>query len=175
MTFSKLRNQVDALMIKYATELEVYRTQPIVQQFCDEMADAVTGSDTGPGKPVLEWARTLVQRFSGRGFRLRNFPRFYDYLVRCLDCWLLPLANDVQRLILPKARDRSLIPRSLQEVPFRPRRVWPPGMGYFAPILKALAARSAGRYRSMNSAPVSGTHALRYRPAVPATAFRATP
>ena len=45
MTFTQLKNQVDALCRKYATELEIYRATPLALELCDEMADALTEVD----------------------------------------------------------------------------------------------------------------------------------
>ena len=118
MTFTQLRIQVDALCRRYATVLEVYRLRPLAQEFCDEMADSVTGTIRGPKLPVLEWAQILHRRMTSRGFHPRNFAALNNYLDRCLDRRVIPQANDVLRRLLPKAAQRGLIPRSVQPVPF---------------------------------------------------------
>ena len=123
MTFSQLRTQVDALCRKYATELEVYRLRLLALDFCDEMAGAMPKTkvpDNNPARSLLllEWAQILLKRMIDRGFRVRNFLDFHNYLGRCLDRRVFPQANEVLRNLLPKAAERGLIPRSAQPVPF---------------------------------------------------------
>ena len=118
MTFTQIRIQVDVLSRKYATELQVYRARSIALQFCDEMADAVTGSKPGPQRPLLEWALILQKRLNERGIRLKNFLSLYDYLESCLDRRILPQVNDVLRSLMPQAALRGLIPRSIRNIPF---------------------------------------------------------
>ena len=118
MTLSQIRSQVEALKRKYAAELEVYRLRELAHEFCGEMTEAVTGSRPGPILPALNWTRILFKRMSDRGFRLKNFVTLYDYLKRCLHRRVLPQVNGVLRSLLPKAAERSLIPRSIKPVPF---------------------------------------------------------
>ena len=118
MTYNQLRTQVDALCRKFATELEAYRLRPLVQDFCDEMADAVTGDKPGPVLPLMDWVQVLFRRMTGRGFRPHNLMALCGYLERCLDGRVLPQPNDVLRTLLPKAAQRGLVPRSLEPVPF---------------------------------------------------------
>ena len=123
MTFSQLRTQVDALCRKYATELEVYRLRLLAHDFCDEMAVTMPKTkvpDKIPARSLLllEWARILLKRMIDRGFRVKNFLGFHNYLERCLDRRVFPQASEVLRNLLPKAAERGLIPRSDQPVPF---------------------------------------------------------
>ena len=118
MSFSQLRTQVDALCRKYAAQLEVYRLRPLAQDFCDDMANAVTGDKPGPHLSLLEWTQVLFKRMTARGFRPRRLLVLHDYLKRCLEARVLPQANDVLRSLLPKAAERGLVPRSFQPVPF---------------------------------------------------------
>ena len=148
MTFTQLRNQVDALCRKYAAELEIYRARPLALEFCDEITNAVTGSDPAPKLAPLKWVQVLLQRFTRRGLRFRSFKGLFDYLQRCLNGLLLPQVNGVLRSLFPKARDRGLIPRSHTQVPFRPGRHWKPGMGYFAQALLDTAKASHARSRN---------------------------
>ena len=149
MTFARLRIQVDSLMRKYDTELQLYRAAPLALELCDRMADAVT-----PGRPNSkltcdEWAFNLFRKLRDQGIRVRGYVRLSDYLNGCLRKLLLPQVSDVLRSLFPKAADRGLIPRSRTEVPFWPRRVWKPGKGYFAQTLAdaARAARARLGYR----------------------------
>ena len=123
MTFSQLRTQVDALCRKYATELEVYRLRLLALDFCDEMADTMPKTkvpDKNPARSVLllEWARILLKRMIDRGFRVKNFLDFHNYLERCLDRRVFPQTSEVLRNLLPKAAESGLIPRSDQPVSF---------------------------------------------------------
>ena len=138
MNLSQIRREVEALMCKYATELELYRMRPHALQFCDEMTGAVTGPITGPGRPVLEWAHAFFQRLQEHGFRLRTFMGLSDYLERCLDRRVLPQVNEVLRSLLPKAVAKGLIPRSSYDpVPIPDRQPaldsGPDGEDTFAP------------------------------------------
>ena len=118
MSFSHLRSQVDALCRKYAVELEAYRLRSVALEFCDDMADAVTGERNGPKLPLDDWALLFMRRMSDRGFRPRGLPALLNYLSRCLDQRVLPQCNNVLRAILPTAARRGLIPRSIDPVPF---------------------------------------------------------
>jgi len=149
MTFARLRIQVDSLMRKYDTELQLYRAAPLALELCDQMADAVT-----PGRPNSKLtcddrAFNLFRKLRDQGIRVRGHVRLCDYLNSCLNKLFLPQLSDVLRSLFPKAANRGLIPRSRQEVPFWPRRVWKPGMGYFAQTLAdaAGAARARRGYR----------------------------
>ena len=134
-TYAKLRSQVDALCRKYAAELEVYRLGKVTRQFCDEMAETLTGPETvtvedsaemddtvvrtesGPPKPLLDWNKELFQRIKDRGYghRQKRLMAVYNYLKRCLKDRLLPRSRDVLRALLPKAAVRGLIPRYLED------------------------------------------------------------
>lgn len=118
MTLTQIRTQVYALCRKYATELRVYRARLVSLEFCDEMAEAVTGSKPGPRRSLFEWTRILHERLNQRGIRLKNFLSLYGYLESCLDRRILPQVNDVLRVLMPKAAQRGLIPRSVQTIPF---------------------------------------------------------
>ena len=147
MTFIQIRNQVDALCRKYATELEIYRATPLALELCDEMADALTPGRPNPKLACSDWAWILFKRLRDRGIRVKGHFHLCDYLSRCLERLLLPQVNDVLRSLFPKARDQGLLPPSRIEVPFHHRRVWKPGMGYFIATLTdaALAARARSR------------------------------
>ena len=145
MTFTRLKNIVETLKQKYATELAVYRATPFALELCDQMADAVT-----PGKPksnlsINRYALNLFNRLHDRGIRVTSHLRLSDYLADCLDKLLLPQVNDVLRSIFPKAAERGLIPRSRIEIPFRPRRLWERGMGYFIAALDDSASADRAR------------------------------
>ena len=142
MTFAQLRNQVNSLMRKYHTEIEVYRATPMALELCDEMADAVTPGRPNPNLTCDDWAWTLFKRLRDRGIRVSSHLGLYDYLADCLEKLVLPQLNDVLRSLFPKARSRGLIPRSREEVRFWPRRTWQQGRGYFPQTL-ADAARAA--------------------------------
>ena len=105
MTFARLRTQVDSLMRKYDTQLQLYRAAPLALELCDRMADAVTPGRPNPRLSCDDWAFNLFR----------------------------------------KLRDRGIIPRSRIEVPFWPRRVWKPGMGYFAQTLTDAAGATRAR------------------------------
>ena len=49
---ARLRNIVDTLKCKYATELAVYRARPLALELCDQMADVVTPGRPGPPPPA---------------------------------------------------------------------------------------------------------------------------
>ena len=149
MTFTRLRSQVDSLMRKYATELQVYRATPLALELCDQMADAVTPGRPNPELTCDDWAFNLFRKLRDQGIRVRGHVRLCDYLNDCLRKLLLPQLSDVLRSLFPKAAARGLIPRSRMEVPFWPRRNWKPGMGYFAQTLTdaAGAARARRGYR----------------------------
>ena len=149
MTFARLRTQVDSLMRKYDTELQLYRAAPLALELCDRMADAVTPGRPNPELACDDWAFNLFRKLREQGIRVRGHVRLSDYLNGCLRKLLLPQVSDVLRSLFPKAADRGLIPRSRTEVPFWPRRVWKPGKGYFAQTLAdaAGAARARLGYR----------------------------
>lgn len=149
MTFARLRIQVDSLMRKYDTELQLYRAAPLALELCDRMADAVTPGRPNPELTCDGWAFNLFRKLRDQGIRVRGHVRLSDYLNDCLRKLLLPQVSDVLRSLFPKAADRGLIPRSRMEVPFWPRRNWKPGMGYFAQTLAdaAGAVRARRGYR----------------------------
>ena len=118
MTLSQIRNQVEALCIKYAAELEVYRLRSVAQEFCDDMAEAATRPEQAPPMDLMEWTQVFFQRMTAGRFRPRNLLSLYDYLGICLDRRILPQANDLLRSILPAAARRGLIPRSQLSIPF---------------------------------------------------------
>ena len=118
MTFTQIRNQVNTLMRKYATEVAVYRARPLALEFCDEMTAAVTGEKPGPKLSLMQWAKVLHNRLTERGLHVRASTGLYDYLKRCLDRRALPQLNDTLRSLFPKAAKRGLIPRSIQPVSF---------------------------------------------------------
>ena len=149
MTFARLRSQVDSLMRRYTTELEIYRATPLALELCDQMADAVTPGRPNPALTCDDWAFNLFKKLRDRGIRVKGHVRLCDYLNECLGKLLLPQISDVLRSLFPAAADRGLVSRSRIEVPFWPRRVWKPGMGYFAQTLTdaAGAARARRGYR----------------------------
>ena len=120
MTLSQIRRLVDSLKQKYADELEVYRLRPVAQQFCDDMANAVTGRKRGRRRSIDEWAEIFFKRVRERGLRPQHgLAHLSSYLERCLDLRVLPQAAEILRELLPRAARRGLIPRSVQEpVPF---------------------------------------------------------
>ena len=119
MTFSQIRRLVDSLVLKYADEIEVYRLRPVAQQFCDDMTNAVTGRKRGRPRSIPEWGNIFFQRTQERSLRIMGRARLDRYLNQCLECRVLPQANEVLRVLLPRAVRRGLIPRPIQEpVPF---------------------------------------------------------
>ncbi len=126
MSFSTLRRQVDALLLKYATKVQIYRLCPHALDLCDEMTEAVTGPITTPPKSVpksvMAWASDFFRRLREHGLRLWDFIPLADYLDECLQRRVLPQVNNVLRSILPKAAAKGLIPRYIGEpVPFPER------------------------------------------------------
>ena len=117
-TYARLRSQVDSLMRKYATELKLYRLRPVAADFCDEMAAAVTGDKRPPAKPLTDWGLLLIRRIQDRGYRPGDLGILLRYLETCVKRRVLPQANDVLRALFPKAAGRSLIPRTLKEIPY---------------------------------------------------------
>ena len=149
MTFTQIKNQVNALCRKYATELAIYRSRTLALELCDQMADSVT-----PGRPkktlqCSDWAWILFQRLRDRGIRVKTWFRLSNYLEDCLDRLLLPQVNNVLRCLFPEAVRRGLIPRSRIEIPFRHRRTWKPRAGYFAAALADAASAQEARSRPL--------------------------
>ena len=120
MTFHQIRRLVEALKQKYADELEVYRLRPIAQQFCDDMANAVTGKKRGRRRSLDEWAEIFFKRVRERGLNpQQGLAHLSSYLERCLDRRVLPRASEILRELLPRAARRGLIPRPTENpVPF---------------------------------------------------------
>ena len=120
MTLSQIRRLVDSLMLKYADEVEVYRLQPVAQQFCDDMTNAVTGRKRGRRRSIDEWAEIFFKRVRERGLRpQQGQAHLGSYLERCLDLRVLPQASELLRELLPRAARRGLIPRSIEKpIPF---------------------------------------------------------
>ena len=145
MTFTQLRNQVNTLMHKYDTQLQLYRAAPLALELCDQMADAVTPGRPNPELTCDDWAFNLFRKLRDRDIRVRGHVRLHDYLDECLSKLYLPQLNNVLRALFPKAAQRGLIPRSRVEVPFWPRRVWKPGMGYFIQTLADAAGAARAR------------------------------
>ena len=122
MTFTRLKNLVQTLKCKYATELAVYRARPFALELCDRMADAVT-----PGRPRCnltcnQLAFDLFTRLRERRIRVNSHLGLSLYFSDCLDKLVLPQVNDVLRTLFPVARDRGLVPPSRIQVPFQPRK-----------------------------------------------------
>ena len=116
MTLSQIRRLVEALKQKYADELEVYRLRPVAQQFCDDMANAVTGKKRGRRRSIDEWAEIFFKRVRERGLRTQNgLAHLHSYLERCLDRRVLPQASEILRELLPRAARRGLIPCSIEK------------------------------------------------------------
>ena len=120
MTLSQIRRLVDSLMLKYADEVEVYRLQPVAEQFCDDMANAVTGKKRGRRRSIDEWTEIFFKRVRERGLRPpQGLAYLAGYLERCLDLRVLPQASELLRELLPDAARRGLITRSIEKpVPF---------------------------------------------------------
>ena len=124
MNFSTLRRQVDALLLKYATKVQIYRLRPHALDLCDEMTEAVTEPITSTPKSVMAWAFDFFRRLREHGLRLWDFIPLADYLDECLQRRVLPQVNNVLRSILPKAAAKGLIPRSMDEpIPFPDRQL----------------------------------------------------
>ncbi len=116
MTLSQIRSQIEALLRKYATEVEVYRLGQVTTEFCDEVADALTNPKSGPVKDPFDWASVLFKRMAKRGHHSRNLTALQNYLSRCLqERRVLPQAREVLRALLPNAAERGLIPRTLED------------------------------------------------------------
>ncbi len=116
MTLSQIRSQIEALLRKYATEVEVYRLDKVTAEFCDEVADALINPKSGPVKDPFDWASVLFKRMAKRGHHARNLTALQNYLSRCLqERRVLPQAREVLRALLPKAAERGLIPRTIED------------------------------------------------------------
>ena len=122
VTFTRLKNIVDQLKRKYATQLTVYRARPFALELCDQMADAVTTGRPGTALTSNQHAFNLFQRLRTHGIRVDSHVGLANYLSDCLDKLLLPQVNEVLRSLFPRARDRGLVPPSRIQVPFRPRQ-----------------------------------------------------
>ena len=119
MTLSQIRRLVDSLMLKYADEVEAHRLRPVAQQFCDDLARAVTGKKRGRPRSISEWTNIFLRRARERGLRLQGLAFLHDYLERCLDLRVLPQASELLRTLLPRAARRGIIPRALEApIPF---------------------------------------------------------
>jgi len=119
MTIPQIRRLVDSLMHKYADEVEAYRLMPVAQQFCEDLARAVTGKKPGRPRSIGEWTRIFLRRAQERRLQLQGLDYLNDYLERCLDLRLLPQANELRRALLPRAARRGIIPRALEApIPF---------------------------------------------------------
>ena len=116
MTLSQIRRLIDSLMLKYADEVEVYRLRPIAQQFCDDMANAVTGKKRGRRRSLDEWTEIFFRRVRERGLNSQNgLAHLSGYLEHCLELRVLPQASELLRQLLPRAARRGLIPRSIEK------------------------------------------------------------
>ena len=120
MTLSQIRRLIDSLMLKYADEVEVIRLQPLAEQFCDDMANAVTGKKRGRRRSIHEWAEIFFRRVRERGLNpQQGLPHLASYLEHCLELRVLPRAGELLRQLLPQAVRRGLIPRATGDpVPF---------------------------------------------------------
>ena len=120
MTMPEIKRLVNRLWRIYADEIEVNELRPVVQEFCENMADAVTGERRGRRRTLDEWAQIFFKRVQERRLRTdRGIATLCDYLDRCLDQRVLPRTADILRELLPKAARRGLIPRCLTPpVPF---------------------------------------------------------
>ena len=120
MTIPQIRRLIDSLMLKYADEVEVYRLQPVAQEFCDDMANAVTGRKRGRRRSLDEWAEIFFKRVRERGLNpQQGLAHLSGYLERCLDRRVLPQASELLCELMPGAARRGLIPRSVEApIPF---------------------------------------------------------
>ena len=116
MTLSQIRRLIDSLMLKYADEVEVYRLQPVAQQFCDDMTNAVTGKKRGRRRSIDEWTEIFFRRVRERGLNpQQGLAHLVGYLEHCLELRLLPQASELLRQLLPRAARRGLIPRPIEK------------------------------------------------------------
>ena len=120
MTFPQIKRLVNRLKHIYADELKVYRLRRVAQEFCDDMANAVTGEKKDTPRSLDDWAVIFFQRVRERRLRTQlGMVPLYNYLERCLDSRTLPRATDILRELLPRITRRGLIPRCVQPpVPF---------------------------------------------------------
>ena len=120
MTIPQIKRLVNRLKRVFADELEVYRLRTIAQEFCQDMADAVTGEKKGRPRSLDDWALIFFKRVRERRLHPeRGLATLYDYLERCLDQRVLPHATDILRELLPRITRRGLIPRCVDPpVPF---------------------------------------------------------
>ena len=96
-TLSQLRRQIDALQIKYAKELAIYRLRPITEQISNDWARAVADR-----QPVPE-PHTFVRRISNAGFLLPTYASLHQYLERIRREGRLPEPRQILLALLPWA------------------------------------------------------------------------
>ena len=104
-SFSKLRHQVDSLMRKYAVELTVYRTRPIVEEYCDQWEQLATEEKLPPDP------RGLLKKLLSNDFLRRRLPAVNNYLDACRRGRYLPHTNEILHYLVPQAVDRGIIPK----------------------------------------------------------------
>ena len=122
ITLNEIRREVDRMLLKYCTQVNLYKARDVAYEFCEEMEDVLTGRKEDPKRTSLAWAREVFMRMQKRRVRVTGYVGLSDYLERCRNRKVLPQFTEIMRSLFPKARDKGLIPRTHEEeVPIPPK------------------------------------------------------
>ena len=132
MSLSSLRSRINALERRLIVPLSVVRLRPIVEQYCDEWAYAMSAGSVPPPctpadpvpprmSPTPLGARRrgaprvspvpLFRRITDAGYRLSTFTEVNRYVRQCREEGSCPHPHEMLRRLLPKAVAWGLLPR----------------------------------------------------------------
>ena len=112
-TFSQIRNRVNTLQRKFATELKIMRVYPHAEEYALDWACLATDRETLPD------SHDFIRHLASWGFRFYTYTNLYQYLERCRERGDIPDALGIIASLFPEVpREKilSILPYN-QEVP----------------------------------------------------------
>ena len=117
MFLDHYRRRINALKRRLAVPLAVVRLRPLAEEYCDQWVAAVADKEDPPPatlKDALDSgssrATPFMQRVAAAGFRLGHWTAVERHIQQCRRDRQYPYADNILRLLLPKAVGWGLIP-----------------------------------------------------------------
>ena len=102
-TLSQIRNRVNTLQRKFATELKIMRVFPIAEEFALDWACLATDRVTLPD------SRDFIRHLASWGFRFHTYTNLYQYLERCRERGDIPDAFGIIASLFPEVPREKLL------------------------------------------------------------------